>query len=239
VNLKSVVERSDTKAGKAFDLTIQALIVLSVVSFSIETLPDLSVHARQILRYIEIFTVGVFTVEYLLRVVVADRKMEYVISWWGFVDLFAILPFYVTTGLDLRSIRVLRILRLFRILKLVRYNAAVQRYHLAFKLAREEILLFFAAALIVIYLSSAGIYYFENPAQPEQFSSIFDSLWWSVATLTSVGYGDIYPVTAGGKIFTSIVLLVGLGIVAVPAGLMASALSRARELQKQGSVPKA
>ena len=92
-------------------------------------------------------------------------------------------------------------------------------------------MLFGSAALIILYLSAVGIYYFENEAQPEAFKSVFHSLWWAVATLTTVGYGDVYPITAGGRIFTFFVLAVGLGIVAVPSGLIASALSQAREEQ--------
>lgn len=92
-----------------------------------------------------------------------------------------------------------------------------------------SLVLFGAIALITFYLSAVGIYYFENPAQPEKFSAIFDSMWWALATLTTVGYGDVYPITAGGKVFTFFVLAIGLGIVAVPTGLIASALSKARE----------
>jgi voltage-gated potassium channel len=120
---------------------------------------------------------------------------------------------------------------LIRILKLARYSDAILRFHRAFLIAKEEILLFFFVTVIVLYLAGVGIYYFENEAQPEAFSSVFHSLWWAVATLTTVGYGDIYPVTAGGKFFTFIVLLIGLGIVSVPAGLVASALSKAREIE--------
>ena len=111
----------------------------------------------------------------------------------------------------------------------MRYSKAIRRFHVAFRLAKEEFVLFAFVAVMILYLSAVGIYYFENEAQPEHFRSVFHSLWWAVATLTTVGYGDVYPVTVGGKIFTFFVLMVGLGIVAVPAGLVASALSKARE----------
>jgi voltage-gated potassium channel len=97
---------------------------------------------------------------------------------------------------------------------------------------KEELVLFLFATLIILYLAGVGIYYFENPAQPDIFSSVFHSLWWGVATLTTVGYGDIYPITIGGKFFTFFILFIGLGIVSIPAGLMASALSKARELDE-------
>ena len=216
------------RAGRAFDIFIQCLIVASLVSFSVETLPDLSEAARTLLRYIEAVTVGIFTVEYLTRLIVADGKFRFVFSFFGLVDLLAILPFYITPGVDLRALRAFRLFRLLRILKLLRYSVAIDRFHKAFLIAKEEMMLFLFTAIILLYLSGVGIYYFENRAQPEQFASIFHSLWWAVTTLTTVGYGDVYPVTAGGKLFTFFVLMIGLGIVSVPAGLVASALSKAR-----------
>ncbi|GAA4443545.1 ion transporter [Novipirellula rosea] len=230
-SLKETVEESDTRLGRLFDFSIQALIVLSLVTFSIETLPHLSPSYQKLLSALELLCVVVFTFEYIVRLWVADRKIAFVFSFFGVIDLIAILPFYLTLGIDLRSVRVFRFLRLFRILKLVRYNQAVRRFHRALLIAREEIVLFAVVALILLYLAAVGIYYFENEAQPEAFASVFHSLWWATATLTTVGYGDVYPVTVGGRCFTFLVLLVGLGIVSVPAGLVASALSKAREIE--------
>lgn len=229
--LKSVVEESDTRAGRAFDLVVQVLIVLSLVSFSIETLPNISATARRFLRYTEIMIVGCFTLEYLLRLMVADRKLNFIASFFGIVDFVAILPFYLSLGIDLRSLRSIRLLRLFRVFKLVRYSRAMQRIHRALLIAREELVLYVFMTVILLYLASVGIYYFESDAQPETFGSVFHCLWWAVATMTTVGYGDVYPITVGGKIFTFFVLMLGLGVVAVPAGLVASALSEARKFE--------
>ena len=162
-----------------------------------------------------------------MRVVLEERKLKFIFSFFGLVDLFAILPFYLSTGLDLRSLRALRLLRLF---KLFRYSKTIQRLNNAIKLAKQELVMFFSLTCILLYLAGVGIYYFENAAQPDTFSSIIDSLWWAVATLTTVGYGDIYPITAGGKIFTFFILMIGLGIVSIPAGIIASAISKAREM---------
>ncbi len=118
-----------------------------------------------------------------------------------------------------------RFLRLFRALKLLRYNQAIWRFRRAFRTIREELVLFFFTSLLLLFTASIGIYYCENTAQPDAFSSIFDSMWWAVSTLATVGYGDIYPITPLGKVFTSLVLLIGLGIIAVPSGLMAAALT--------------
>ena len=208
-----------------FAIVVQAFIVISLISFCIETLPDLSAITRIFLYWTELVTVGFFTVEYLMRFMAEQRARDYVFSFFGVVDLLAIAPFYLTTGLDLRALRSLRFLRAFQLLKLTRYNRAARRLRLAVKLVREDLILFGFLSLIIMFLSSVGIYYCEKDSQPEVFSSIFHSMWWSVATLTTVGYGDIYPVTAGGKFFTFCVLVVSLGIVAMPAGLLASSLS--------------
>lgn len=176
---------------------------------------------------------AVFTIEYFLRLAVADNRLKFATSFFGVIDLLAILPFYLSLGVDLRSVRAFRLLRLFRIFKLARYSRAMQRFHRALLIAKEEIILFICLATIILYLSAVGIYHFEREEQPEIFASVFHSLWWAVATLTTVGYGDVYPVTTGGRVFTFVVLLIGLGVVSVPAGLVASALSKARELEDE------
>jgi len=229
--LKQIVEQRDSRSGRVFDLTVQFLIVFSLVTFSIETLPDLAEPVRRFLYYAEVVTVGLFTAEYLLRICVADRKLGFIFSFFGLVDLLAILPFYLCTAVDLRSVRAVRLFRLFRTLKVVRYSKAIRRFHRALLIAKEEIVLFGLLAALLLFLSAVGIYYFENERQPEAFASVFHSLWWAVCTLTTVGYGDVYPVTVGGRIFTFFVLAIGLGVVSVPAGLVASALSRAREME--------
>lgn len=227
MSLQSIVEDTDTSAGRIFDLSIQALIVISLVSFCTETLPNLGKEAEFWLYVIEVVTVAVFTIEYGLRILVADNRLKFVLSFYGLVDLAAILPFYVSAGtVDLRSVRTLRFFRVFRALKLLRYSRAIRRFRDAFLDIKEELVLFAAATTFIIFISSVGIYYFERQAQPEQFASIFHSFWWAVVTLTSVGYGDVYPITVGGKVFTAVILLIGLGVVAVPTGLIASALTK-------------
>ena len=224
--LKKIIEDTDTLSGRRFDLFIQLLIILSLISFTIETLQNLPDTLRYALNVFEIVTVLIFTIEYILRVVVADSKRKFIFSFYGMIDLLAILPFYLATGVDLRSLRILRLFRLFRILKLFRFSETLQRFQTVFIKVKSELALFAIAAFFLLYLSSVGIYYFEHEAQPENFGSIFHCLWWSVATLTTVGYGDVYPVTVGGKIFTSFIVLIGIGIVAVPTGILASALTK-------------
>lgn len=227
--IRKVVDDTENLCGKVFAFTIQVLIVTSLVTFTIDTLPNLTDDAKVLLHAIEVFTVAVFTIEYIFRIIIAEKKTKFIFSFYGLVDLLAILPFYICSGLDLRAVRIFRLLRLVRILKLFRYHQALNRFHRALVIAKEELILFGFVAIIMLYLSAVGIYYFEHEAQPEQFKSVIHSLWWAVTTLTTVGYGDMFPVTAGGKFFTFLVLMVGLGVVAVPTGLVASALSQARE----------
>lgn len=222
--IKNLLENPETSHGRIFAITIQFLIVVSLVTFSIDTLPDLSTNVVAVLQIIEIVTVIIFTCEYLLRLVVADNRIGFIFSFYGIIDLIAILPFYIASGIDLRTVR---IFRLFRILKIFRYSKTINRFHRALLIAKDELIVFSFVALIFLYLAAVGIYYFEHETQPEQFKSIFHSLWWAVVTLTTVGYGDIYPITVGGRIFTFFVLIIGLGVVAVPTGIVASALSQA------------
>lgn len=222
--LKKLINDYNSKEGRIFAIFIQILIIISIIDFSIETIPGLDKESIFILNLFENFIAIIFTVEYILRIILSEKKLKFIFSFYGIIDLLAILPFYLSTGLDLRSIRILRLLRLFRILKILRYNNAIENLKRSFLNIKEELIICSIISSMVIYLSAVGIYYFENEEQPEVFSSVFHSLWWAVATLTTVGYGDIYPVTPGGKFFTFLVLLIGIALVSIPAGLFASAL---------------
>ena len=229
LKLKQTIENNDTKSGRRFDLFIQFLIILSLITFSIETLPDLSKSTHQTLLYIEGITVLIFTLEYFLRIFVATKPLKYIFSFFGLIDLLAILPFYLPRHIDLRSIKIFRMIRILRMIKLVRYNASMNRFKMAFISIKEELLIFVAITSFMMFVSSVGVYYFEHEAQPEVFVSIFHSMWYSVITLTTVGFGDMVPITIGGKIFTAIMVLIGLGIIAVPTGLISSALTKIKE----------
>lgn len=222
------MKRADSAGLGWAEKAVQGVIIVSLITFALETLPNLEPWQKQALSGFEFFSIMVFTVEYLLRLLRSRPRSRYAFSFFGIVDLLAILPFYLSAGFDLRSLRAFRLLRLLRVLKLARYSRAMQRFHRAFIIAKEELVLFGATACILIYLAAVGIYYCENAAQPEVFGSLFDGLWWAISTLTTVGYGDAYPITPGGRFFTFFVLIIGLGVIAVPTGLIASALSKAR-----------
>ena len=224
MNYKSIIRGEAGDLSRRFDLTIQATILISVAALVLETMDGLPSWLVACLLVIEVASTVMFTFEYGLRVMAAEKKSAYVFSFWGIVDFAAIIPTLMVPGVDMRALRALRLLRIVRILKLGRYSRAMQRLSAAINSIRDEFVCFMLLAGIVFLLAASGIYYFENDAQPEAFSSIPAAMWWAVATLTTVGYGDVYPVTAGGRIFTGIVLMIGLGLVAVPTGLVAAAL---------------
>ncbi|MCB1635466.1 MAG: ion transporter [Xanthomonadales bacterium] len=213
------------------------LILASVVAFSLETLPSLSSRVRESLALFEVFVVVVFTAEYMYRLYAAPKRLRFVFGFYGIVDLLAILPFYLGLVVDLRSIRLLRVLRMVRLLKLARYNAALLRLATALRASKDELLVSMVILAIALYLAAFGIYHFEHDAQPDKFSSIFDALWWAVATVSTVGYGDVYPVTVGGRVFTFFVLVISLGIIAIPTSIFATALLAVRKNQAGNSGP--
>lgn len=231
--LRKIVDDSTTSRGRVFGTVIQILILVSMFSFAVETYPDNSAHTLLVLHVIDAVCLCVFMFEYLARIYVAEDKINYIFSFFGIIDLMAILPFFLVSAIDLRVLRIFRFFIIFRAFKLIRYNRAFHRIHLAARIVKEEITLFFIITLIFVFLSAAGIHYFEYEAQPEVFKSVFHSMWWSIVTLTTVGYGDVYPITMGGKIFTFFVLIIGVAIITIPAGLVASALSRAREIEDE------
>lgn len=229
--MRNIVDNRSTKWAIIFDYLIQVLILISLVAFAVSTLPKNPRWLNDLLENIELVSVIIFTIEYILRLYVAKKPLKYIFSFYGLIDFIAVAPYYFTASTHLMSLRALRIFRIFRAFKLVRYNRALNRFNLAAKIVKEELVLFFIVTFIFIFLASSGIYYFENEAQPQVFSSIFASAWWAIVTLTTVGYGDTYPITVGGRIFTFFMLMIGVGIVTIPAGLVASALTKAREME--------
>lgn len=223
--LKNIVESQESKSGYFFDLFIQILIVLSLIAFTFDTVPNLNEDFKSFLNAFEIFSVIIFSIEYMLRIYVSDMKLKYIFSFYGIIDIVAILPFYLSTAIDLRSLRIVRLLRVLRLFKLFRFNDSLVLLKRAFTIVKREMLVFSFIAVILLYISSVGIYYFEHELQPDAFRSIFDCMWWAVCTMTTVGYGDIVPKTIGGKIFTSLISFIGIGVISIPTALLASSLT--------------
>lgn len=222
--LLSIVRGEGGKQSRIFELSSQVAIVASLVTLSLETMQSLSESQLWFIERLDTLIVVFFAAEYGLRIAAARNKRAYIFSIWGIIDFLAVVPTILLAGVDLKMIRALLFLRLVRLLKLGRYNTGLQRLIRAFSAILPEMMLFFAASLVLLFLAASCIYFLEREAQPDVFTSIPAALWWAVATFTTVGYGDIYPVTPGGKIFASIIVLVYLCLVGVPAGLFAAAL---------------
>lgn len=231
--VRRVVEENDTFAGQLFDIGIQLLILFSLVVYSISTLPNLSPMWKNVIHWVDLLCYVVFAIEYFARIYISNKPLKYIFSFYGIIDLLAILPFLLASEFDLRAIRALRVFRIISALKISKYNESLKRFAMALKIIQPELTLFFIIASVFIFISATGIYYFEHEAQPKAFASIFHSLWWAIITLTTVGYGDVYPITIGGRVFTFIILSIGLGIITIPTGLIASALSTARDTERK------
>ena len=219
--------------NKIFNIFIMTLITLNVTSVIIETVNAIASVYSDYLHKFDIISVMIFSVEYLLRIwtCTIDEKyqkpvtgrLKFAASPMAIIDLIAILPFYLPMFIiDMRFVRVLRLFRLFRLFKLGRYSESLKKFGNVLKLKREELGIAVFIVTILLIFASSIMYHFEHEAQPEAFSSIPKAMWWSVATLTTVGYGDVYPVTNIGKLFGSIIAILGVGMVALPAGILAS-----------------
>ena len=215
--------------GGIFSGLIQFLILASAVAFVIESDREQLEVDPYVTHFIilDVAFLVLFAIEYALRVYIEPRKRDFIFSFYGMIDLLSILPsLFLVPGF--RVLRILRFLRIFRVFKATRFILAVDRLTEALHEIQQELLALVILSLMFVYLAACGIHYFEREAQPEAFGSILDSMWWSVVTLTTIGYGDVYPTTPGGRLFTALVALVGVGLIAIPSGLLASVLTEAR-----------
>ena len=227
------------RASRIFDLGIMALIILSVISIILQSFEDISEKYAAIFSIFESVTVAVFTMEYLLRIWTADLlfpnakhpRLKYLISFMAIIDLLAILPFYLPfLSADLRFLRMIRLFRLFRLLRVFkfgRYFDALQTIVGVIRESASQLIISIVLCMFVMLFSAIVMYTVENPVQPEQFPNVIASLWWAICTLTTVGYGDVYPVTAIGRFFAAVISLVGIGIIAIPTGIIAAGFSSA------------
>ena len=222
------------KVSRLFDVFIMTLIVLNVLAVIVETVEPIYLKYQVYFDFFEYFSVVIFSIEYIIRLWACTIKEEYSHPVWGrlrymfsveaLIDLLAILPFYLPLffTVDMRVIRILRLFRLMRIFKLGRYSVAFGMIVKVIERRREELMITLTLVLVLIILSSSLMYYIEHEVQPEAFTSIPATMWWSVATLTTVGYGDVYPVTPLGKILAAFIAILGIGIFALPAGILAA-----------------
>ncbi len=211
-----------------FDRVITVSIVIAIIHLTLETERELLEAHRFLFQVVELVLTVIFTVEYILRLIAYSKNkngsfLSYVFSLAMLIDLLALIPFYLTLlPIDLRYLRIFRLFRIARIFKLARYNKAINVVHTVMKERKDLLTVSFVLIFFILYIVSALMYYIENAAQPEEFSSIIKTMWWGVATLTTVGYGDIYPITALGRVLGGIIAILGIGLFAIPAGIIAS-----------------
>jgi len=211
--------------SKIFEKFIFILIVLNLIAMVIESEPNLKPSFQKFLSLFETFSIIIFSLEYILRTINSVKeKKKYNLSFFGIIDLLSILPFYMQSiiGFDGRFIRIFRLFRVSRILKLGRFSKSFQLLSEGIGNVKTELYLTFSIAFIMLFFSASGMYFIEGEVQPEAFHSIRASFWWAVASLTGVGFEEIYPITMGGKIFGSIISLIGIGVVAVPTGIISA-----------------
>jgi voltage-gated potassium channel len=228
--LYEIIFESDTIEGKRFDLTLLILIILSVVAVSLESVQSVQVKFGNYLYVFEWFITIVFSIEYCLRLYVVKRRAAFITSPLGIIDLLSILPAYLSLFLSgaqgLVVIRALRLLRVFRILKLAHYIYDSKYITSALKDSRRKITVFLFTILILVLIIGTAMYLIEGGRNG--FNSIPESIYWAVVTLTTVGYGDITPVTIAGRFLASIVMILGYSIIAVPTGIVTAEFTKRR-----------
>lgn len=224
-----VIFESGTRAGRLFDVALLVLILTSVAAVSLESVADFREQYGTPLRWLEWGLTGVFTVEYVLRLLSARGAVRYARSFFGVVDLMAVLPsylsFFVPGAQSLLSVRVLRLIRVFRILKLGAYLDEAQILRAALAASKPKITVFLTAVGSVVVMMGAVMYLVEG--EQSGFSSIPQSMYWTVVTMTTVGYGDVAPVTPLGKVLAALLMVLGYGIIAVPTGIVSVELAQA------------
>ena len=238
-------ELGDTKWDKIVNGFIIILIILNVTAVILETVPSIHDPHTEFFRIFDLVSVIIFTIEYLLRVWSCNHdpryghsvhgRLRYMVTTDALIDLLAILPFYVHVfiGLDLRVLRIFRLLRFLRLFRLTAYMRSARMVKNVFKTRANELMLSLVLILFLIIIASCLLYFAEHRAQPAVFSSIPATLWWAVVTVTSVGYGDMVPITVLGKTLTGIISLSGLAVFALPAGIITSGfLEEMRKIKK-------
>jgi voltage-gated potassium channel len=234
--------KGNGKWDKVVDWFLVALIMLNIIAVILETVDEVYNSYRLYFKILERISVYLFTIEYLLRLWSCTYETKYkhpifgrlkwVVSFGALIDLLAFAPFYLPFAkVDLRVVRILRLFRFLRIFKLGRYMNATRMISNVFKSKKEELILCLIITFSLIIVASSLMYFTENQAQPDKFSSIPTTMWWCVTTLTTVGYGDVFPITVLGRLLTAFIAILGLGMFALPAGILASGFSD--EFQKR------
>lgn len=226
--LYRIIFESDTPSGKAFDVALLIVILLSILTVMLESVSQIDVSYGPTIRVLEWTFTALFTIEYFLRIYCARRRRGYLLSFYGLVDLIAILPTYLSLIIAgsqyVLIVRSLRLLRVFRVLKLYHFLGEAEVLGLALRQSAAKIIVFLGTVVTLIFIIGSVMYMIEGPENG--FTSIPVAIYWAVVTLTTVGYGDIAPQTIAGKLLASVVMIMGYGIIAVPTGIVSVELGK-------------
>ena len=226
----TIIFEADTRAGRLFDLGLIAMVLLSLLTVMLDSVASIHAEHGGWLTGLEIFFTAIFTVEYLLRLACVRQPLRYALSFYGIVDLLAVLPTYLALFMPelyaLVDVRVLRLLRVFRILKLNAYVAEYASLAHALRASSRKISVFITGVLMIVLVMGTVMYVVEGPANG--FTSIPTSVYWAISTMTTVGFGDITPKTDLGRAITSLMMLLGWGVLAVPTGIVTAEMSALR-----------
>lgn len=226
--LHEIIFESETPAGKAFDVSLIVLIIISIFAVIIESIPAVREKHGQLFLYLELFLTGIFFIEYILRLYSVKRPFSYAFSFFGIVDFFSIIPIFLVLTIpgaqSLMVLRAFRLIRVFRIFKLGIYFNEGSIIMDALRASRYKISVFFFSIIILVTIAGTVMYMVESP--DSGFNDIPTSIYWAIVTMTTVGYGDIAPATALGKTFASLLMISGYAIIAVPTGIVTAELNR-------------
>ena len=229
LHVRKIIFGSNTRASKRFGLLLIASIILSVVTVMLDSIDTVRATHGKLLYIIEWFFTLIFTFEYCMRLICVGRPLKYATSFFGVIDLLAIVPTYISLLLPgsqyLVVIRILRVLRVFRVLKLVQYLEAAQTMVRAIRLSYRKVAIFVVTVMTAVVILGSLMYVIEGPVNG--FTSIPRSIYWAIVTITTVGYGDISPNTASGQILAAVVMLLGYSIIAVPTGILSVGIMQA------------
>ena len=225
-NIKTIIFGTDTRVGKLFDEILIIAIILSIITVLLDSVSEYHQQYGQILIFAEwIFTI-MFTIEYSMRIYCIKRPLSYVFSFYGIIDLLSVIPTYLSVLLPgtqvLSVIRILRVLRIFRVLKLVQYMGEANYIREALIASKTKIFVFLFSVMNIVVILGSIMYLIEGEAAG--YTSIPKSIYWAIVTLTTVGYGDIHPLTSLGQAISAVIMLIGYSIIAVPTGIVTTEL---------------
>ena len=226
--MHKTIYEADSQGGKIFDLIIIVAILFSILLVMLESVKELDARFHNFFNIAEWVITILFSIEYVLRILSVKRPKSYIFSFYGVIDFLSTIPKYISLFIGgahaLVALRALRLLRIFRILKLVRFVGATNNLGKALKASRFKIFVFISAVLIICVIIGTIMYLIEG--DPSGFTSIPRSIYWSIVTLTTVGYGDIAPQTALGQLLASLVMILGYGIIAIPTGIVSAEMAK-------------